>query len=174
MVEFDSIIPPGQVGELTQQIKLSKLSSGPFTKSVNVTSNAENIEVLRVSITGKILSDIHLSHKFIHLKPATTRKFAGSLTLSTEKKDFKIEEISFKLKGKKDTPEWQFDPEITFNYSMTTSDTADADGYYTYSLNFSCTINPPPEILSGSFIFKTNHPKRETIELRGMINPKKD
>ena len=59
-------------------------------------------------------------------------------------------------------------PQLHFWY------TADEDGYYAYSLNFSCTITPPPEILSGSFILKTNHSKRETIKLRGMINPKKN
>lgn len=174
MVEYDSIVPPGQVGELTQQIKLAKLRSGTFTKSVTITSNAKNIELLRVSITGKILSIIHLSHRFIHLKPDTNGKFVGSLTLSTGKKDLKIKEITFKQKKKKETPDWQLEPEIVFNHSITASDTADADGYYAYSLNFSCTITPPPEILSGSFILKTNHPKRETIKLRGMINPKKD
>ena len=174
MVEYDSIIPPGQAGELTQQVKVSKLRSGTFTKSVKVTSNAKNIEVLRMSITGKILSDIHLSHRFMHLRPDTNRKFVGSLTLGTEKKDFKIKEITFEQKKKKDTPDWQLTPEILLKYTMTTSDTADADGYYTYSLAFSCDITPPPEILSGSFIFKTNHPKRKTIKLRGMINPRKD
>ena len=174
MVEYDSIIPPGQVGELTQQIKLSKLKSGTFTKSITITSNAKNIEVIRVSITGKILADIHLSHRFIHLKPDTNGKFHSSLTLSTEKKDFKIKEITFKQKKKKNIPEWQLDPEIVFNHSITTSDTTDADGYYIYSLRFSCAITSPQEILSGSFILKTNHPKREIIKLRGMINPKKD
>lgn len=174
MVEYDSIVPPGQVGEITQQIKLSKIRSGTFTKSVTITSNAKNVESLRVSITGKILSDIHLSHRFIHLKPDTNGKFVGSLTLSTEKKGLQIREITFKQKKKKNTPEWQLDPEIVFKHSMTTADSVDADGYYAYSLHFSCTITPPPEISSGSFILKTNHPKRETIKLRGMINPKRE
>lgn len=167
MVEYDSIVPPGQVGELTQQIKLAKLRSGTFTKSVTITSNAKNIELLRVSITGKILSIIHLSHRFIHLKPDTNGKFVGSLTLSTGKKDLKIKEITFKQKKKKETPDWQLEPEIVFNHSITASDTADADGYYAYSLNFSCTITPPPEILSGSFILKTNHPKERRLNLEG-------
>ncbi len=174
MVEYDSVIPPGQAGKLTQQIKLNKVRSGTFTKSVTVTSNAKNIQNLRLSITAKILTDIHLSHRFIHLKPDTNGKFVGHITMSTEKKDFKIKEITFGQKKKKDAPEWQLADDILLNHTVTCSDSTDGDGYFTYSLNFSCNISPPPEILSGSFIFKTNHPKRETIKLRGMINPKKN
>lgn len=172
MVEYDSIIPPGQAGKLTQQIKLNKVRSGPFTKSVTVTSNAKNIQNLRLSITTKILTDIHLSHRFIHLKPDTSGKFTGYMTMSTEKKDFKVKEITFEQKKKKDTPEWQLGNDILLNHTITCSDTTDEDGYFTYTLRFSCNITPPDDMLSGTFIFKTNHPKRETIKLRGMINPK--
>lgn len=95
------------------------------------------------------------------------------MTMSTEKKDFKVKEISFEQKRKKDTPEWQLANDILLRHTMTSSDTTDEDGYFTYTLQFSYDITPPEEILEGSFIFKTNHPKQETIKLRGMINPKK-
>ena len=114
-----------------------------------------------------------MSHRFIHLKPDTSGTFAGHLAMRTEKKDFKVKEISFEQKKKKDTPEWQLTNDIVLSHTMTASDTTDDDGYFTYTLHFSCNITPPDEMLSGSFIFKTNHPKRETIKLRGMINPKK-
>ncbi|MFC1476374.1 hypothetical protein ACFL5S_00255 [Fibrobacterota bacterium] len=115
-----------------------------------------------------------MSHRFIHLKPDTSGKFAGYMAMSTEKKDFKVKEISFEQKKKKDTPEWQLSNDIVLSHTMTSSDTTDDDGYFTYTLHFSCNITPPKEMLSGSFIFKTNHPKKETIKLRGMINPKKN
>lgn len=169
MVEYDSIIPPGQEGKVTQQVKMSKLKSGTFTKSVKVMSNASNIEVLRLSLSGKILSVINLSHRFIHLRQDSTRKLTGSLELSTEKPDLIIKEISFK-EQKSSKPSWQKEPILYLKYSMTRADSADVDGYYAYSLKFSIDI-APPERLSGMFTFNTNHREREKITIRGMIAP---
>lgn len=118
------------------------------------------------------MSYVQLSHRFINLKPDTNGKFAGNVTMSTEKKDFKVKKITFEQKKKKDTPEWQLPDDIVMFFTMSSSDTTNNDGYFTYPLQFSCDITPPEETLSGYFIFKTNHPKKETIKLRGMINPK--
>ncbi len=169
MVEYDSIIPPGQEGNVIQQLKVKKLKSGTFTKAVKVMSNARNSEVFRLSLSGKILSVINISSRFIHLRPDTVGNFSGTLTLNTEKKNFTVKEITFK-ENKGSGPEWQQQPILYLKHSMTRTDSADNDGYYTYTLIFSLDITPAKR-LSGTFALKTNHPKRDTIDIRGMISP---
>jgi len=132
-------------------------------------SNAKNTDVLRLSLSGKILSVINLSSRFLHLRPDKDGKVNGSLNLSTEKKNLKIKEASFK-ENKGSGPAWQEQPVLFLKYAITRSDTADSDNYYTYSLKFSLAIAPPKR-LSGNFTFITNHPEKENITIRGMVAP---
>ncbi len=169
MVDYDSIIPPGQEGHVIQQIKVSKLRSGRFTKSIKVTSNAENIPALRLSVSGKILSVINQSSRFLHLRPNKEGKVNGSVVFSTEKQNFKIKEIYFK-ENKGSGPSWQQQPELYLTHNVTRADTADSDGYYAYTVKFSLDMAPPTRI-SGVFSFITNHPERKKIDIRGMISP---
>lgn len=135
-------------------------------------SNAKNTEVLRLSISGKILSVINLSKRFLRLKPNKDGKVKNNLMLSTEKQDLKILRMSFK-ENKKNSPSWQSESVLFIKYAMTMTDSADADGYYTYSLDFSFDI-APTKTVSGYFFLDTNHPKKKTIKIRGMILPIKE
>jgi hypothetical protein len=155
------------VGKVIQEIKVKKLSSGTFKKSVKVMSNATNASVLSLSISGKILTLINMHPKSFVLKPDEKENIENKLTLSTEKRNLQILEMTFE-KSKTSTPTWQEEPPLTINYQLTRSDTADADGYYTYSLNFSF-IYAPSETISGYFYLNTNHPEMKTIKIRGII-----
>jgi len=172
VVEFDSIIPPGQEGKIIQQIKTAKLGTGTFSKSVRVLSNAQNNAEAVLTLSGKILAEIQPSHKWINLKPDSAGKFNGFITFATEKKDFKITEMIFEPQKKENLPLWQQDQGISIKYTVTKTDTADIDGYYTFAMNFSLNTPPPPEIIQGQFVFKTNHPKTDEIRLKGLINPR--
>ncbi len=125
--------------------------------------------MFRLSLSGKILSVINISSRFIHLRPDTGGNFSGTLTLNTEKKNLSVKEITFK-EHKSSGPEWQQEPILYLKHSMTRTDTADSDEYYTYTLNYSLDITPAKR-LSGTFALKTNHPKKDNIDIRGMISP---
>lgn len=170
MVEHDSIVPPGRTGKVVQQIKLSKLKSGEFTKAIKVISNAKNTDVLRLSLSGKILSLINISRRFLHLKPGKNGKITSTLDFSTEKANFTIKKVTFEEFEKSDSPLWQKKPPLTVNHTITRSKSADSDGYYTYTVTLSFDT-PPQKRLSGSFNFDTNHPKKDILTVRGMIAP---
>ena len=131
MVEYDSIIPPGQVGTVTQQIKMSKLKSGTFTKSINVMSNAKNMDVLVLSISGKILSIINISHRFVLLRPDSSGRATATLELSSEKPDLQIKNITFE-DHQSTKPKWQQEPVLYLKHDMKRFDKPDSDGYYSY------------------------------------------
>ncbi len=132
-------------------------------------SNATNSSSLSLSISGKILSLINLSSKSLLLKPDTNQLIEKSITISTEKRNFQILEMIFE-KSKSTTPAWQAESPLDIKYNVTRSDTADADGYYDYVLNFSFK-HAPEKTISGYFFLNTNHPKEESIKIRGIIKP---
>lgn len=169
MVEHDSIIPAGRVGKVIQAINIDKLHAGPFTKTIKVMSNAKNTDVLRLSMSGKVLTNINISERFLNLHCDKNGTASGILVLGTEKPDFKIKEMIFSEHPTND-PSWQKMSPVDLKFSTTRSDSADADGYYTYTVQYSLDIKTKIR-LSGDFKVLTNHPKEEVIELRGMIAP---
>lgn len=172
MVDYDSIIPPGRTGKITPFIKAKKLRSGTFTKSIKIMSNATNTPTLRLSISGKVLSDINLSKRFLRLQPDHDGKAALSLTLKTEKPDFKIKDIAFR-ENKRNDPNWESKSGLTVTHHITRSDSTDIDKYYTYTLSLFLTI-APTKMLSGSFEIETNHEKKDHLSIRGMIDKIKE
>ena len=103
------------------------------------------------------------------LQPDKNEKIEKTLIISAEKRNLQILEMSFD-ESKSSTPAWQAGPPFKIEYNLTRSDTADGDGYYTYSLNYSFTY-APEKTASGYFYLTTNHSKVETIKIRGIIKP---
>jgi hypothetical protein len=169
VVEYDSIILPGRAGKVVQQIKPEKLGSGPFTKSITVISNAKNLPTLQLTLSGKILSLIHLSNRYLTLRADKQGVINGTLSIGAEKKDMQILKVVFKEHAS-DQPAWQQQPPIVLKPTVTRSENADSDGYYTYTLNFSHPL-AMTRVLSGVFSLTTDYAKSELIEVRGMISP---
>ncbi len=131
-------------------------------------SNATNASVLSLKLSGKILAIVNVSPRSLIIKPnEKSTKIEKRLTLTTEKRDFTVKDITFE-KSKKKTPMWQKDALFDIKHNITRSDSADSDGYYSFYVDISFDYTPK-ETLSGYFYLKTNHPKQETIQIRGII-----
>ncbi|MBN1980502.1 MAG: hypothetical protein JW795_03160 [Chitinivibrionales bacterium] len=170
MVDYDSIIPPGQVGKLLQVIKMSALHDGEFTKTVKVISNAKNEETLRLSLSGKILSVINVSDRFLHMTPSKG-SVAQSISLSTQKKDLAIKSVKFTTLPPPGAQKWQAEIPIVVEYKLTPKDSIpDKYGYYDFFLTMTFATDPA-QAVSGDFIITTNHEKMAEITIRGLIVP---
>ncbi len=169
MSEFDSIIPPGQTGRVTQQIKTSRLGDGKFSKYVKVMSNARNSRVLKLSMIGRVVTPISFHPKALVFQPDLHKKAKGTVTLSSEKGDLVIDQISFE-KSKNDEPSWQKEQLFLVSHSIKRSDTTDKDGFWDYALDLSFEY-APHSTMSGYFFISTNHPEVHTVKYRIIIKP---
>lgn len=169
MVDYDSIIAPGQTGKIEIKIKKNKLGDGSFTKALRVMSNAANEPNLRLSIKGKILSPIDISKRFLRIESGESSS-EGEIILSSQKKDLKIMEVKFVEREGSNSPNWEKQPDILAKSKLTATGEVDSFGYQSYKLELSMNI-APTNILSGHFEIKTNHPEQKMINLRGMILP---
>lgn len=170
MVEFDSIIPPGQVGKIKPQIKMRE-GTTTFRKSVTVYSNAKNTESIVLNISGKLLNIVDVSESFLHMIPDKDGKMCAKVLLSTAKKDFAVDHMVFQETKTDNTPSWQANVPIAVTYKVTKSEKPDADGYLAYTVDFSMDM-APPNTITGEFVITTNHPEKKTINIRGMLEPK--
>lgn len=168
MVDYDSVIAPGKTGTVEIKIKKNKLGDGSFTKALRVMSNAVNEPNLRLSISGKILSPIDVSKRFLRIESEESNAKA-ELIISSQKKDLKISEVKFieKAGGSPDQPAL---PDLIAKTSLSPTGEVDNLGYKSYKLSLNIDV-APTNILSGSFVITTNHPEQKTINLRGMILP---
>lgn len=169
MVEYDSVIPPGRVGKLTQKVDLKGYSEGNVHKSVRVVSNAENEPKLRLSVKVHIKPIIGVSTRYLRLTKGEDGASTADLTLRTEKEDLKISEAVFSTpSNKKAERSWQSNLPIYLKHELSRSEEPDSAGFYEYTLDLSIQLEKG-ERQHGDFRIKTNHPKKRMIELRGMI-----
>ncbi|MBN1981330.1 MAG: DUF1573 domain-containing protein [Chitinivibrionales bacterium] len=167
-VEYDSVIAPGKQGKLLSVIKLSSLHDGDFTKTISVISNASNNQRLRLSLSGKILSAINVSDRYLHLTPKNG-VIQATITLSTQKKDFEIQTLRFVPTQTVSTPGWQAEPAYVGKYTLTLkSSTPDSDGYYTFEMQLTFSMDPTQSI-SGNYVITTNHPQMAEISIYGLV-----
>lgn len=170
MVEYDSIIPPGRVGTITEEVKIKGMHGGTFRKSVTVISNDPKNPTLRLGLAGKILPIVGISPSYVRLKSGTSPANARQVLLTTEKKDLEVKEVSFKTRAGRSGPKWQASLPHFIDHETSRDDSADEDGYYTYTVTMVSKTKPEAN-MPGEFIIKTNHPERPEIEVRGMIEP---
>mgnify|MGYP006307946099 CR=1 FL=1 len=169
MVEYDSVIPPGRVGKLTQKVNLSGYSEGDVHKSVRVVSNAENDPDLRLSVKVHIKPIIGVSTRYLRMTTGEEGASAAELTLRTEKEDLEISEAAFSSKSNKEPgPSWQADLPIYLRHELSRSEEPDSAGLYEYSLGLKIKMKDNERHV-GTFRIKTNHPNKRLIEIRGMI-----
>ncbi|MBD3346551.1 MAG: hypothetical protein GF401_15965 [Chitinivibrionales bacterium] len=165
MVGYDSIIPPGQVGKLTQEISAKNFHGGNFKKSVTVISNAKNSPTLRLSVRGHIKPVLGLSTHYFTMNNNSEKPF--EVTLTTEKKNLKVSEIAFKSRNRSKAA-WQSDLPLYVSHKLIKPDKVKKDGYYDYTLQMSPKLDSEKTV-HGEFIIKTNHPEKKEIKIRGRI-----
>ncbi|MGD9201529.1 MAG: hypothetical protein PVI26_08210 [Chitinispirillia bacterium] len=148
------------------------MGNGSFSKTTSIISNASNNNTLQITLRGKILSHLYSSKRFIRVVPDERGNIQESIDLNTEKANLKITSIYFREnnneKNKNNTPNWQSNLNLYPNFSVSKTDTTDADGYYTYKIELIMNISPS-KTLSGNFFFNTNHPQKNVFKIRGII-----
>lgn len=173
-VGHDSIIKPGMTGKVSAAISTQNMYSGTFRKYVTIHSNAKNSPEFKVSLGGTLKNMVELSKREIRLTSTDQKIWSDTFSLTTEKKDLTISELTFKPYGDdkgQGTPAWQADlkifPKYTFSKSNSTS-----GKFTTYNVQIFFVVKDS-EPKFGEFIIKTNHPKMPEIKVSGAIEGRK-
>lgn len=158
------------MGNATLEINVKNLHGGQFRKYATVYSNAKNSPELRISLGGTLKAVIEVSSQNIRLTSKDQQVWSDSLNLTTEKKDLKVTEVTFKPYSS-GTPNqtWQNDLKIHPNYTLTKTDST--KGSFTYKLKLSFAVKDT-EPKFGEFFIKTNHSKMPEIKVNGSIEGK--
>ena len=173
MVGYDSIIPPGRVGKITEKVNLEGLHGGPFRKSATVESNALNNPNISLVIKGEVKPIIGVSVSQVRLKNGAPLAQSETIIISSAKSDLKVEEVAFKTAnaGGGGTV-WQSSLPLyaTFDFKRTTVKPK-PDGYYDYALRMALQTKDA-RAQFGTFEIKTNHPDKPIISVTGTLDVK--
>lgn len=171
MVGYDSIIPPGRVGTVTESVNLSNYHGGSYTKSATIMSNAKNSPTMQISIRWVIKAYISASPSMIELRKDKDGDFKAEVTLTSEKEKLKVTEVAFQANEEKpantNAPAWQNELPVQISYVLE-KDTLKKDGYHDYIYKLSAKV-AGAEAKNGNFIFKTNHENTPALKVSGMI-----
>jgi len=149
------------------------MHGGIFQKSITVVSNAKNDPNLRISFGGTLKPEIQVSTNYIRLKTGDDGKATSQeIILTTEKEHLKIKEVVFKPYNRDESESaWQKDLSFYPKFELKkVGKNKDDNSYIDYSLQLTM---PYKETGSkhGKFFIKTNHPKKEEIEVSGLVEP---
>jgi len=167
VVKYDSLIQPGKSTKIESAVNIKGYRSGPISKSITVTSNAENEPTARLVIEATIQAPVELSESYLNIdisKNALPKK----IFLSTKKSGLKITSIDFRsTEHNKDIPVWQTDVPVALKYKLATTDSVRSDGYKVYELHlFSPEIDKPSR---GQITIKTNHSEKPELSVRAFL-----
>jgi hypothetical protein len=176
VVGFDSTILPGREGSITEEVAMSKVHDGAFTKCATVTSNAKNKVDLRLCLKGFIKVPVSVSPQYFSMKKGATGPYECVVTLSTDKPDLQVKNIVFNsntAQAASAQSAWQEKLPIYVEFKLGKPDKKN-DGAFEYKLVI--TINSDfPQNQFGEFVLTTNHPEAAELKENGMIDagPKK-
>jgi hypothetical protein len=169
VVGYDSIIPPGRAGTVTEEVNISNLHGGNFSKSATITSNAANKPTMQISMKGSVKEAVSASPEYMQVTRDSQGKYEFLVTLTTEKADFKIEEVSFKdnQAPSDKVPTWQKELPIPVNFTVVKDSVVQkTDHAFRVKIMFNYGESGNK---SGEFIFKTNHPDAPEVKVSGTI-----
>ena len=173
MVGYDSIIPPGRVGTVTESVNLSNYHGGSYTKSASIMSNAKNSPSMQISIRWVIKAYISASPSMIELIKDKNGDFKAEVTLTSEKAKLKVTEVEFRANEEKPAnasgPAWQNELPVQISCFLE-KDTLKKDGYRDYIYKLSAKV-VGVEKKTGDFVFKTNHENAPELKVSGMVDP---
>jgi len=163
VVKFDSIIEPGKTGYINAVVNLGSSHPGALSKSMHVTSNAKNEQMLELTIKAMIRATVDISEQYITI--ASDNAKPTTVYLTSQKKNLKVTDITFLSSvDKKDTPNWQKQTPIGVHYKFSPTDSTAADGYKVFKLEIF-----RPQLSGedyGEMTIKTNHPDKGSIVIQ--------
>jgi hypothetical protein len=177
VVGFDSIILPGREGKVTQEVDLSNFHGGNFKKTITVISDASNEPSLKLSLSGNVMAYIRVNAQYIRMQCEAGKENTAEIVLGSQKKDLKISDVTFEA-GAGDNrhgqpaggamDQWQVSLPQPLTFKVKPSEKPDGDGYYDYTITVS-RKDAPEKTSGGEFSFRTNHPSKKEIKIRGII-----
>jgi hypothetical protein len=170
VVDYDTTIHPGREGKITQQVKL-KGYKGKVRKGVTITSNATNEPNLRLYVSVNVQPLVGVDPSYVRLTRAAHSDTPMELLLTSQKDDLKVSGVIFKVAnhgGGGPQQSWQSDLPIAIDYTFT-PDGKDGDGFYRYKVAVRFPVTEQA-VQHGSFIISTNHPQKNEVDVRGMID----
>jgi hypothetical protein len=178
VVGYDSIIPPGREGKVTQTVNLENYHGGAFRKSAMVESDASNTPSVALVIKGLIKAVIEITPTSIKFNNGDPIDKNPPLSVKTTKPDLKIEEVTFKP-AESGNPAtggaavWQSDMPLyaTFDFKRV-SPKPDSLGDWEYQLRLAMTTKDT-KMQWGEFTVTTNHPDKPQVNVHGEIDIKK-
>jgi hypothetical protein len=173
VVGYDSIIPPGRAGSITESVNLGNYHSGTYQKSATITSNAKNSPTMQVSMKWVIKAHVQITPTYIDISKNKDGKFETDVSLSSEKADLKLNEVLFKSNesppGADKMASWKEELPVHVTFAFLKDTVIQAKMHdYKYKLT---VLYGDTKVKSGEFIFKTNHPEAQEVKTNGQINP---
>jgi hypothetical protein len=168
VVGFDSIIPPGRVGKVTEEISLKNMHAGVVSKSVSVTSNAENSPSLSLSVKLNFVPAVFASTNYINLVSAKGDSGRENVIVTTDKADLQVKKVLFKANDEGQKPMWQVGMSFDIPYAFKHAAAAKPDGMWDDTLKLVFFSNDTNGV-RGEFIITTNHPKKSDVNVQGFI-----
>jgi len=167
VVKYDSAVGPGATGQIEAFMNTKGFHSGPVTKWIEISSNAQNEPTVRLTIKAVFQACLDVLKK-TYLSFNAARSGKDTLYIATKKSDFKIVGAEFRASDNTmNDPGWQATLPLTLKYCSLKTDSTRKDGYrvFTYEL-------VPPVFKysqTGYVTIKTNLPEKPEIILMASL-----
>jgi hypothetical protein len=168
LVGYDSIIPPGRVGKITQEIKLKDAHPGKMSKHITVSSNAGNTPEVDLTTYINLVAYIATSTQFLDFFSTGSDSGRKEITLTTDMPNLSITSVLFKVSEDGNKPAWQKGQVITVPFVLKRAPKTNSDGRWDYTLSMAMLLKVP-EGLRGNFYIKTNHPQKPELVMGGRL-----
>jgi hypothetical protein len=172
VVGFDTTILPGREGSITEEVAMSKVHDGAFSKCATVTSNAKNKAELRLCLKGFVKVPVSVSPQYIQMKKGAAGAYQADLTVVSDKADLQVKNVTFNSNSQPATTgqnAWQSKLPLYCVYKLTKPEKPKADSTWEYKLVI--TMNADlPQSQTGEFVITTNHPEALELKENGMID----
>jgi hypothetical protein len=165
-VKYDSLIKPGKSSRITAEVNIKGYRAGNISKSMVVSSNAENEKEVRLYINATITAIVELADQSIIFGGSDTTK-TRTVTLASKKHDLNVTDVYLLPGGTPLTPGWQTEARLPMAYTWRPMDSLRADGARIFKLDLTA-----PKVTSsvlGETVIKTNHPEKQELRLQTEI-----
>jgi hypothetical protein len=161
VVSYDTVIAPGKTGVIKPVVDLKGFRPGRSSRSVNITTNAPNMQAVTLVVMYNIVAPVEPSETFLSFEGAEDRV----LYLTSAKKDLKVNSIVFRPQRGSDVPGWASNIPLDLTYKFAPADSVREDGLKMYRLDISSPVAEGS--IYGEFRITTNHPERREIVIQG-------
>jgi hypothetical protein len=171
---------------VTGEVNIQNLhGNGPFSKAMTIMSNAKNNPSMKVSFGGTFKPIIEVEPLSIRISSWKNADTGEIVTLKTDRKDFKVTEVFFKMSNSAGDLDWKSNIPLQFTMMKPEPDAkatiADKSlvkpksdivqkGKETPSYRIRIAFKPFDKTeRTGEFIIKTNVPEKQEVKITGVI-----